>query len=70
MYESVQIEKAELCKKLGDLTMRIPQSVQNGSVNLVRDWKENRKKAEKVLRNKASSANQLRSMLSLMEKYQ
>ncbi len=70
MYESVQVEKAELCKKLGDLTMRIPHSVRNGSVQTVREWKENRQKAEKVLRNKASSVNQLKSMYSLMEKYQ
>lgn len=69
MIESIQSEKALLCKRIGDLTMRIPPSVCNGSVQLVRQWKEDRAKAEKMLRNTRSSVNDLKSTLSMMEKY-
>lgn len=69
MIESIQQEKAQLCKRIGDLTMRIPHSVCNGSVQLVRKWKEDRAKAEKMLRNTRASVNDLRSILSMMEKY-
>lgn len=69
MIESIQSEKAILCKRLGDLVMRIPPSVSNGSVQTVRQWKEDRAKAEKKLRNTRSSVNDLKSTLSMMEKY-
>lgn len=69
MIESIQQEKAILCKQLGELVMKIPPSICNGSVQLVRQWKEDRAKAEKVIRNKKASTNMLKSTLSLMEKY-
>ena len=70
MIESIQEEKAFLCKRLGDLVMRIPSVVCNGSVQTVRKWKEDRAKAEKVLKNTRSSVNELKSMLSMMERYE
>lgn len=70
MNLSIQEEKAVLIKKIGDVTMRIPASVRNGSVQLVRQWKEERQKAEKAIRNTRSSVNDLRSILNQMEKYQ
>lgn len=69
MNETIQEEKAVLIKKIGDLAMRIPQTVCNGSVQTVRQWKEDRAKAEKAIKNTRSSCNDLRSILSMMEKY-
>jgi len=69
LNDKIQEEKALLCKQIGDLTMKIPYSVQNGSVQLVRQWKIDRAKAEKIVRNKQSSTNDLRSCINSMEKY-
>lgn len=62
-------DKNEVCRKLSELVIKIPFSVRNGSIQLVRQWKEDRDKAEKILEKSRSSLNDLESMVNLMEKY-
>ena len=69
MNDQIQEEKALLCKKIGDLCMRVPSSVANGSIQFVRQWKEDRKQAAKVVKSKRSSINELQAVYGLMEKY-
>ena len=69
MIEPIQEEKAILCKRLGDLVMRIPQGVASGSIQMVRSWKHERKKAASVLKDKRSSIPKLREVLTIMEQY-
>lgn len=47
MNDQIQEERALLCKRIGDLCMHVPSSVANGSIQFVRQWKEDRKQAAK-----------------------
>lgn len=62
-------EKATLLLTLGGLINKCPASVQNGSVNAVRAWKEDRTKAAKVAGNSRASANEITMAISNMRRY-
>ena len=69
MQEKVQEQKALLCKELGDLVMRIPPGVCNGSTQMDRQWKDQSKKAKTALSNKKTSIPKLKEWLSTMSQY-
>jgi hypothetical protein len=66
---SVAEDKAELALILGRLLTRVPTSILAGSVQAVRQWKEERDKAQKVAASSRSSVQQLRSAISGLERF-
>lgn len=69
MNDSIQEEKAILCRVLSETTMRVPAGVANGGIMAVRQWKIDRKKSQSVLADKRSSVNDLQQRIDVMEKY-
>lgn len=62
-------EKERLRAKLNELTAKIPESVRNGSIQQVRDYKESFIKAVKILNKRNSSIPDLHSMVMKMETF-
>lgn len=66
---SVAEEKAQLVLQLGALIRTVPAAVRNGSVDVTREWKAIRDKAEKVARNARSSAQEIRTAINSLNRY-
>lgn len=66
---SVASEKAELCFRLNRLCKTVPDSVKNGSVQLVRKWQADQSKAMKVFISSKSSVNELTCAINQMLSY-
>jgi hypothetical protein len=62
-------EKAMLCKRIGDVCMRVPPDFQSMSVNKVRQWKQDREGALKVAGNKRASIHELTAALNSMSRW-
>lgn len=68
--DSTAEEKARLCLRLGNLIKSIPPRIKTGgSVNDVRQWRDDHAKSVKVAGNARSSTQELRSAISRMEKW-
>jgi hypothetical protein len=63
---TVAEEKAALSLQLNRLCQSPPDSVRNGSINVVRSWVEAQKKALKTLKSARSSVQELTSAISNM----
>lgn len=68
--QSVAEQKAELSLTLGRLCARVPPSIRDGSVNLVREWRATRAAASKVAGNSRSSVHDLTAAISNMQRYE
>lgn len=68
--ESVAEEKAKLCLTLGELCRRVPSSIQNGSIDKTRAWREDCERARKVLGSKRSSVQDLTAQIAQMRSYE
>jgi hypothetical protein len=66
---SVAEDKAELALVLGHLLNKVPPSVRDGSVQVVREWREAREKGAKVAASTRSSVQDLRSAISWLERF-
>lgn len=66
---TVAEEKAQLALELGRIISKCPVRVQNGSVNLVREWRATKDAAAKVCANSRSSAQQLRTAINSMSRF-
>lgn len=66
---SIAEQKAELALRLGRLINTVPDSVKNGSVQVVRQWRAARDKAAKVAGSSRSSVQELESAISSMTRY-
>jgi hypothetical protein len=62
-------DKAVLVMRLGRLINTVPASVQNGSINKVRDWTTARAVAAKVAKNSRASVSELTSAISSMQRW-
>lgn len=63
-------EKAELVLKLGKRINTVPESVKNGSVQVVREWRDARQKAAKVAGNQRASVQELQSAINSMQRWE
>lgn len=61
--------KAQLLIELDALLSKVPQSVCNGSVQVVRAWKESMCKAAKVRKSGRASINDIQSAINSMAAY-
>jgi hypothetical protein len=66
---SVAEEKARLLMELGVLLRKVPESVKSGSVNRVREWREDQGKAAKVAANSRASAQEIRTAINSFNRY-
>lgn len=66
---SVAEQKAILCKRLGELLRKAPESICSGDVKTVREWKIHHEAAKKKFQNSRSSVNELQSAINQMESY-
>lgn len=66
---SVAEEKAVLLYDLGQLLNRVPASVRNGSVQLVRQWKAARDSAQKVAGNSRSSVHEISAAVNRLRQF-
>lgn len=62
-------DKARLCLELGALINKVPASIRNGSVNITRQWRDDREKAAKVAASSRSSVQELHSAINSMLRY-
>jgi hypothetical protein len=66
---TVAEEKALLVLKLGKLINIAPASVRDGSVQVVREWRDARQKAAKVAASQRSSVQELQSAINSMQRW-
>lgn len=62
-------EKAALCLTLGELCRKVPDSIRDGDVKKVREWRAHAEKAQKVLAGKRSSIAELTTAIAQMRSY-
>ena len=69
MLETIKTYMEYQIELLESMTRKVPASVNSGSYQFVLDWKDDIKKAQKPLKSRTKTIQQIDSMINRLERY-